>query len=316
MNKKLIDTLPKVVMAAAWADNKITSEEIASVKDLLFKFQQVLVDPDLLDRTSNFVLEPEQSVILDMYTESPIEEVERERLVNELREAVWTEEDKTLVLSALRSMVEADGEISEEEQAILGGMRAKIESVDTGIFGDLGRLLRGGVQRRSEATRNVPDRKAYLEDFLKNKVYYALRRRLDLGEAELNISDEELRKLGTVGGLLARVAQVDEVVIEKEIEKITSILQTSWGLSREAATFVVEAAMAETDDNFDYLRMTREFLEMTTPAERASLLDVLFAVANADGKISNEENQEIHNLADYLLLSDNRVEEARLKIRG
>ena len=316
MDKKLIETLPKVVMAAAWADNQITSEERESVKDLLFKFQQVMVDPDLLDRTSDYVLQSEQSIRLEMYTESPIGEAEREHLVSELREAVWTEEDKALVLSALRSVVEADGEITGEEQAVLDGMRAKIEEVDTGIFGDLGRLLRGAVRRRSEATRNVLDRETYLEDFLKNKVYYVLRRRLDLGEAKLELSDEELRKLGTVGGLMARVAQVDQVVIEAEREKIISLLQSNWGLSQEAAALVVETAIAETDSDFDYLRMTREFVEMTTPAERASLLDVLFAVANADGRISNQEDQEIHNLADYLLLSDNRVEEARLKAGG
>jgi tellurite resistance protein len=60
--------------------------------------------------------------------------------------------------------------------------------------------------------------------------------------------------------------------------------------------------------------MSREFVEMTTPAERASILNVLFTVANADGKVSKEERKEIHNIADYLLLSDNLVAEAHSKI--
>ena len=113
---------------------------------------------------------------------------------------------------------------------------------------------------------------------------------------------------------MARVAQTDGVVIEKETDKITSILKTSWGLSRPAATFVIEVALSAVSKNLDYLRMTREFVEMTTPAERANLLDVLFAVANADGVVSNDELKEIHDIADYLLLSDNRVREAHSKI--
>ncbi len=56
--------------------------------------------------------------------------------------------------------------------------------------------------------------------------------------------------------------------------------------------------------------MSRELVEMTTPAERVNVLNVLFTVANADGKISNEERREVHNIADYLLLSDNVVAEA------
>ena len=104
------------------------------------------------------------------------------------------------------------------------------------------------------------------------------------------------------------------MVIEKELDTITSILQTGWELSREAATFVGEVAMSESIKNFDYLRMTREFLEITTPAERANLLDVLFSVAYVDGKVSNDELKEIRSIADYLLLSDNRVNDAYSRI--
>jgi uncharacterized tellurite resistance protein B-like protein len=163
---------------------------------------------------------------------------------------------------------------------------------------------------------NAPNRDKYFEDFLKNKIYYAVRHRLDLGEAELEIPEADLRKLSAVGGLMARVAQEDGVVLEKEMEKITSTLQHSWELPRAAAVFVTEVAVSEVSRNFDYLRMSREFVEMTTPAERASVLDVLFTVASADGKVSEKERREIHNIADYLLLSDNRVAEAYSKITG
>jgi uncharacterized tellurite resistance protein B-like protein len=301
MNTKLFESLAKVIVAAGWADRKLSLEEINNLKDLLLQFQQRLPD------TREFAM-------FEMYTESPIGTAERELLVNELRDAVWSEEDKALVLSALQDMVEADGKITDDEQAVLNEIQASIEAVNTGFVGDLGRLIRGAMQRRAETVSNAPNREKYFEDFLKNKTYYEVRRRLDLGEADVEISDEDLRKLSAVGGLMARVAKTDGVVIEKEKDKITSILRTNWGLSLEAATFVIEVAMSEVGSNFDYLRMSRELVETTTPAERANLLDVLFAVATADGNISNDELKEIHLIADYLLLSENLVQEAYARI--
>src|SRR5687767_7058457 len=143
MNQKLIETLAKVIIAAGWADKTLDSEERNNLTDLLFEFQHTLIEPEMLDRADDSALDSRLASILEMYTEAPIDAAERERLVNDLRETVESEEDKALVLSALKRMVEADGEITNAEQDILNDINAKIESVDTGILGDLGRLVRG-----------------------------------------------------------------------------------------------------------------------------------------------------------------------------
>ena len=301
MNRKLVEILGKVVLAAGWADHKLTSDEKENLKDLLFQFQRSVIDP-------------QEDSLFEMYTKSSIDTAERERLVQELREAIWSQEDKAVVLSALQKMLESDGTINDDEHAVLSDIKAAIESVDTGIFGDLGRLLRGAMRRRSEAVRNAPNREIYFEDFLKNKVYYEVRRRLDLHRLELEIPEKELRKLSLVGGMMARVAQTDHIVIENETHRIASILQDRWGLSREAAIFVMECAISDVCRDFDYLRMAREFINLTTPAERIQLLDLLFDVANTDGLVSNDELQEITYIADYLLLSHDKVNQAYLKM--
>ena len=301
MNRKLMANLAKVIAAAGWADQTLNAAEIENLKDLLFQFQRSVPDP-------------RENALFELYIKSPVDAAERERLVGELRETVWSEEDKTYVYSALKRMVEVDGTVTAEERAVLDDIRAAIESVDTGIFGDFGRLVRSAMQRRSQVVSNLPNRETYFEDFLKNKVYYEVRRRLELSQSGIVIPDRELRKLSLVGGMMAHVARVDDVAIENETEKITSVLETTWGLSREAAVFVMECAMADVSRDFDYLRMTREFTELTTPAERNNLLDLLFAVANADGDVSNDELLEITFIADYLLISLDRVNQAFLKV--
>jgi uncharacterized tellurite resistance protein B-like protein len=302
MNRKLVETLGKVIIAAGWADKQLTSDEIENLKDLLFQFQRSMT-PD-----------PREDALFQMYTKSPIDAAERERLVQELRETVWSEQDKAFVFSALKTMVETDGKITDDEQAVLTHVKAAIESVDTSIFGDLARLIGGALQRRSQAVLNAPNREKYFEDFLKNKVYYEVRRRLNLIGADLEISDEDVRKLSFVGGMMARVAQTDHIILEQELDKITSILETHLGLSQEAAILVMESAMADVCKDFDYLRMAREFIELSTPAERIKVLDLLFAVANADGTVSNDELLEITFIADYLLISLDRVNKAFLKV--
>ena len=311
MDRKLIVTLAKVIIATAWADKELSREEINNLKDLLLQFEQVIEPPN---RGTHIGLSSRTSALFEMYTESPIGPEERERLVQELQDNVWSEEDRALVLSALQGMIEADGKLTDEEKVVLEDITTRIESVNTGFFGDLGRLVGGAMNRRSEAVKSAPNRERYFEDYLKNKVYYEVRRRMDLGEANLEMPEDELRKLSLVGALMARVAKVDNVVLADETDKIRSMLKARWALSDEAAAFVTAVATSDASANMDYLRLSREYLEITVPAERAKLLDILFTVANADGEISSAERHEIHKIADYLLMSSDSVEAAYSKL--
>ncbi len=340
MDKDLVEALGKVVIAAAWADKEMAPEEINSLKDLLFQFQHTLTlsDVNVGDQFWAFLsgvdirpnvdagigIPAREMAKFEMYTESPIGAAERAWLVDQLCQAIRTEQDKALIISSLKDMVEADGVMTEAEQAVLSEIKMMIENVDTGIFDTLKHFLQDALQRRVQTMSAAPNREKYFKEFLRNKVYYEIRRRMESGEAKLDIPDDYLRKLGTIGGMMARVAQVDNIVLEKEMDKMgsiaetgwgaMSILQTGWGLSSEAAAVVIEIAMSEVSKNFDYLRMSRDFFDIATPAERADLLELLFAVANADGHISNDEFNEIRTIADYLLLSNHRVNEAYSKI--
>ena len=100
MNRKLMGTLAKVIAAAGWADKILTPAENENLKDLLFQFQRSVIDP-------------REDALFQMYIKSPVDAEERERLMEELRETVWSEEDKTYVHAALKRMVEADGKITD-----------------------------------------------------------------------------------------------------------------------------------------------------------------------------------------------------------
>src|SRR5919197_4969659 len=203
MDKQLLETLGKGIIAAAWADQKMAPEEIDNLKDLLFQFQHILTLPEISFEDQIWALVNGVSIgsnsdtgigipartmaKFEIYMESPVDATERQWLIEQLREAIWTEEDKTLVISALKAMVEADGTMTQEEQSVLNEIHTMIEAVDTGIFSYIGRLIRNAPQRRSQVMSDAPNREKYFAEFLENRVYYEMRRRLDRSQTKLDI---------------------------------------------------------------------------------------------------------------------------------
>lgn len=304
----VILALAKVIIAAAWADGDLSHEEINSLKDLILRLTHVSATVEGLNAR--------QWAVLDIYMASPVDAAERARLIEELQNKLVTSEHKKLALAGLEDMLQADGEVSDEERAVLAEIKTAIESLTPGLLGQLGRLVKGAVERRSEAVADAPNREALLEDFIKNKIYYSLRRRLQLDQTdELDIPEEELRKLSLAGGLMARVAHVDREVTEAEFETMVAVLQQDWEISREAAAFVAEVAISEVAEDLDFYRLTRQFFESTSREERIRFLDVLFDVANADGHVSYAELDEIRLIARGINLTRRRVSEAKAKLR-
>jgi uncharacterized tellurite resistance protein B-like protein len=295
----LILTLAKVIIAAAWADGKVSYEEINCLKDLLFRIPE---------------LNANDWASLEIYIDSPIGPEERERLLEELQLALRSQSDKKLALSALDDLIRADGEITQEEAKVAEEIKSAIQSAGVGILGGMGKLITGPIHRRSQALENSPNREAFLDDFIKNRVFYSVKRRLDESELRIDVPDDDLWKLSLAGGLMARVAYVDRDVTEGEFDTMLDSLQRNWGLPKGAAAIVAQVAISAVGENMDYYRMAREFFSCTTEQERVRFLDVLFAVANGDGMVSHEEIEQIRHIAMHLKLTHKQFIEAKIKI--
>ncbi len=295
-DEQLIMTLAKVLIAAAWADGELSHDEVNSMKDLLFHLPQ---------------LSARQWASLSMYIETPVGEAERARLVEELRDAIRTTRDKELALAALDDMLGADGQVTEGEEEAVSEIRTAIESADFGLFSG---LMKGMTGRRSQAVANAPNRELYLDDYVKNKVYYGIRRRLDMGEADLDLADDTLRSLSMAGGIMAQIARVNPQVSDAELATMVDALQTYWHLTPEQSAFVAGVAISEDASQFDQYRLARDFASACTYEERAEFLDVLFAVAAADGTASYDEIEEIRQIAGSLKLAHKQFIEAKLKL--
>lgn len=308
-DKEFVMILAKVIIAAAWVDGQVTTEEINSVKDLIFHLRR-----SGFDEVNQ--LSAQDWSLLDMYIESPVGEAERARLVVELQNALRSDRHKQMTMEAIKNLVEADGEVSESEKETVAEIERAIDSVAVGVIGDLSRLIGGAVNRRSAAVANAPNREIYFDDFINNKVFYRLFQRLQIDRSDLRLPEDELRKLSLVGGLMAKIAQVDREVNEDEFQRIVRTIETYWEVSPKLAVFVAEVAISAVDVTYDVFRMMREFVACTTEDERRKLLDVLFAVADADGQISFDETEEIRQIARGVDLTHKDFIDSKLRVLG
>lgn len=286
--RDLVMALAKVIIAVAWADHELEEEEIESLKDVVFRLNSTF---DMASQLSGH-----EWAQLNLYMESPVDDDELEQLVRNLQNAIRTADEKEIALNALDSVVTSDGEVTEEEQAALEEIKASIERVGTGL-GRMGWLVRESMGRRSKRAHST----------------------VRLGDSEisangeLEMSDDELRRLVLAAGLMARVAYIDREILDEEQQLMEDLMQAYWKASPKASSFVAKVAISEGTANVDQVRLMREFSEVYSPEERAKFLEVLFGVANADGEISNEENQEIEAIGRGLGLLNKEFVDAKSK---
>ena len=294
-----IMALAKVMIAAAWADGAVSIEEMNNLKDLLFQLPEMTAS-DWAD--------------LDIYIETPVGDAERARLVEDLQASLKTSQDKDLALTMIDELVEADGEISADEQTSVDEIKKAVREANVGALGSMGNFLGNSVKRRSKAISSAPNRELYLDDYVKNKVYYSVSRRLELEDTAINIPENELRRLSLAGGLMARVAYVDHEIQQGEFDSMVSAIKGNWELTDVEAALVAETAVSTITKGLDYYRLSRRFFESTTEDERVHFIDALFAVADGDSGVSYEEIEEIRTIAIVLKLTHKQFIDAKLKI--
>lgn len=297
-DQAVILTLAKVLVATAWADGDLSHDEINAMKR------------DLLTRIPN--LSTQQWASVAIYMDSPVDAAERARLIGQLRSQITTPLGKQLVFDALDNLVAVDGLTSDQERHVVDEIKTAFETGSVDGLGRISRLFKGR-SAPAPAAASAPNREVYLDDFVKNRVYYVIRRRLDEGGVVPKLSDAEIRKLSLAGGMMALVAKTNPQVTEDERTSMLVTLQQNWGLNSDQADFLVDVAMSQLPADLDAFRLADGFAAMSDYEERGHLVDTLFAIAAADGSVNNDEIETIRVMANSMVLTHERFIAAKLK---
>jgi uncharacterized tellurite resistance protein B-like protein len=91
------------------------------------------------------------------------------------------------------------------------------------------------------------------------------------------------------------------------------MLQQHWQMDGDQAHFLVDVALLQVPADLDSFRLADEFAAVSDLDERGKLVDVLFAIAAADGEVTRDETETIRGLANAMVLTHERFIAAKLR---
>ena len=279
--------LLKVLLAAAWADSRLTQSELNYIKLLAQKFK--LNDDDWLQ--------------LQPYIEDAPGEDEVRDLFSDLLNRIATPIGRNQVIEYLQNIVRADDQITAEEHDFLEHYTIALKQASTG---DL-------LIRRVKSLFAKPDMHTAvdLDEFVHNKILFKLRRRIGT-----DLITPETRRLCLLGGLMGIVAQSDGEIDPRELEEIRVQLRMRKSFDPESLEILMTIIEEESVRGLDRAILISEYVANTTFDERVELLDLLFAVAAADRVLTFTELEELRGISAALGLSHRQYIDAKLRARA
>ena len=114
--------------------------------------------------------------------------------------------------------------------------------------------------------------------------------------------------------LFLEMGRIDETFTADEMEKVMTILNQKYGLSREDGKALIEAADDELKESIDYWQFARLINDHYTPAEKVEIIEILWQIVYVDGKLDRHEDYLMHKLAQLLRLSHQQLMDAKMKV--
>ncbi|MBN1297542.1 TerB family tellurite resistance protein [bacterium] len=115
--------------------------------------------------------------------------------------------------------------------------------------------------------------------------------------------------------ILLEVASSDREIATTEQEHIVSILRDHFALSTDDVRELLEAARDARENAVDVYQFTRVINEACTRDEKRVLMDGIWKVIYADGRLDEHEDHLAHQLTRLLHLDHRDMIDAKLKHR-
>lgn len=117
------------------------------------------------------------------------------------------------------------------------------------------------------------------------------------------LSDESGREralhLATTA-LLIEVCRADNDISDIELDTVAETVMSTFALDRNETAELISSARAESDASVDLFQFTRLVDARLSPAEKVHVIELLWRVAFADGRLDRYEEYVIRKLADLL----------------
>ena len=119
-----------------------------------------------------------------------------------------------------------------------------------------------------------------------------------------------------VATLLVEIARADFEVDSSERTAIRRMLVSAYGLEPGVARILVEEAERAVEEAVSLYEFTSRLNEELSPPEKVEIIEMLWRVAFADGRLDKYEEHLVRKAADLLYVPHRRFIRAKLKIEG
>lgn len=288
----------KVLACMAWADEEVTRAEIHWIGRLMHDFE----------------LSGDEQMQVQLYLDEKVGVEEARRVTRRFLARVRRPGQRRQLVAAVETLLDANERRTPAQQEWLQELHDAIaESSGSFLLDGLRSVLRIGsaIDDKTDSGRE-----AHLHDFIHNRVLFKLRHRVGAKLLERETQPDKLKEMTLCAAFLARVGYVDEEFLSQEKQFIVELLAEDWGLSPSLAEAVSGVAMDAAAGGLDLFRLVQEAKKTLSIHKRKMLLEALFALALAEGKISGGETEEIRKIAHGLELSHREFIHAKLKVLG
>jgi uncharacterized tellurite resistance protein B-like protein len=114
--------------------------------------------------------------------------------------------------------------------------------------------------------------------------------------------------------ILLEMAKIDGEFTESERQKIINIFQNKYNLSDYEISCLIEASNEELERSIDLWQFTSRINKNYSPDEKILIIEMIWQLAYADGKLDKHEDYLVHKLAELLGLSHKHLIDAKLKV--
>lgn len=125
--------------------------------------------------------------------------------------------------------------------------------------------------------------------------------------------DQHVMHLATVA-LLLEVSRADFDIQDEELEIIARALQKRFNFTQEEVQNLVNLSLTEQDTHISIHPFVKIINDRCSPEEKKMLLQDLWSVAYADGKLDKYEEYHIRKIADLLHLPHSSFIQTKLKV--
>lgn len=115
--------------------------------------------------------------------------------------------------------------------------------------------------------------------------------------------------------VLVEVAESDSECTEDEIGHVLETMKSTFNLSREHAEEIIELAREARNKSVDLWQFTNQINQSFNHLEKIKLLEAVWQVIYADGRIDKHEDYLVHKLANLLRLQHKELIDAKIKTK-